>query len=97
MYTKPIKEKFALKGLAVIRTDSHTTSFQGLISGVFGSANEFTVGLGYRNGRTVIGALTKRFNRLYFGYFIEYSDLILSDGAFSHEVRIAFELFDENF
>ena len=82
MYTHSFNEKFAINGLAVVRTDSYTTAFQGLINGEFGSANKFTAGLGYRNSRTIIGALTKRYNRLYFGYFIEYSDLILSDGAF---------------
>ncbi|NOQ73667.1 MAG: type IX secretion system membrane protein PorP/SprF [Crocinitomix sp.] len=95
-YVHPFNEKFALSAIAVGRADGATASAQGLLSAIFGEKNKVSVGLGYRNGNSVIGAVTARYNKFYVGYFVEYFDSILSNGTFSHEIRIAFELFDES-
>ena len=95
-YLHSFSDEFALQAIAVARTDAGITSVQGLISAVLGSKNKMSVGLGYRNGNALIGALTARFDRFYCGYFVEYFNSILYNGGFSHEFRVAFELFDKN-
>jgi type IX secretion system PorP/SprF family membrane protein len=97
-YEYPFNDKFALKATGVVRSVDGFSSAQAMLSGIFGSKNELTLGLGLRDRSTLMGAVTKRFNKFYVGYFVEHSNSALSNsGWFSHEVRIAFELFDSQF
>lgn len=95
-YFHSFSDEFALQAIAVARTDAGITSVQGLVSAILGSRNKMSVGLGYRNRDAFIGAVTARFDRFYCGYFVEYLNSVLSNATFSHEFRVAYELFDQN-
>ncbi|MDG1913322.1 MAG: PorP/SprF family type IX secretion system membrane protein [Crocinitomix sp.] len=96
-YSYPFNDKFALKATGVGRSVNGFYSTQAMLSGIFGSKNELTFGIGWRDRNTLMGAITKRFNKFYLGYFLDYGSSQLTNGGwFSHEVRIAFELFDSN-
>lgn len=94
-YKQPLGDKFALGAVFVARTVESFSSAQAMVSGIFGSKNELTVGLGYRSRSVLLASVTKRFNKFYIGYFGEiYNSTLSNGGLFTHELRIAFELFD---
>ncbi|MFT5822828.1 MAG: type IX secretion system PorP/SprF family membrane protein [Crocinitomix sp.] len=93
-YKQRLTRSFSLEGISALRTDGTASSFTGMLYGVFSKKNEFSVGLGYRNGSSFLGALTARFDKIYVGYFLEYYQSSFVSNTFSHEIRIAFELYD---
>ena len=101
-YKQRLTRSFSLEGMSILRADGFLASLTGMLYGVFNRkkefsvGNEFSIGLGYRNGHSFLGALTARFNRIYVGYFLENFRSHFTSIAFSHEIRIAFELFDES-
>lgn len=95
-YSYPVLRGLTLRGVATWRYAGGFQSITGMVYGIMGATNELSVGLGYRGRDSVIGAVTKRFGKFYGGYFIEYLTSPLAPGYFTHEIRMAFELFDSS-
>ena len=98
-YNLELRRKFALRGVATVRTADSFRSFTGMLYGVFGGLyadKQLAVGIGTRATREIIGGVNARFEKFSLGYFAEYSTSKLTNGNFTHELRIAFQLFDSN-
>lgn len=92
MYRFKLPHGINLKTVATIRTDQYTLSAQGMLF-VEIPKNNISIGAGYRRQDALLAGFSFRINKCYVGYFFDYS----SNGIFSqisHEVRLAFELFD---
>lgn len=84
---------FSIRPVAVFRTDGAVSSIAGMF---YGDSRYFSVGLGYRSGSSFLMGVSGRFKNLSLSYFAEYTQNPLSPNFWTHEVRLAFEIFDQN-
>jgi len=92
MYRFKLPHGINLKTVGTIRTDQSALSAQGMLF-VEIPKNNISIGAGYRKQDAFLAGFSFRINKWYAGYFLDYSP----NGIFSqisHEVRLAFELFD---
>jgi len=92
MYRFKLPHGINLKTVGTIRTDQNTTSAQAMLFLEL-PKNNISIGAGYRRQDAILAGFSFRINKCYVGYFFDYvPNPIL--GQISHEVRLAFELFD---
>lgn len=91
-YDFRLKDGVKLRTTATYRTDSVTSSAQGMAFVVL-PKNEISLGVGYRLGDAFLAGASIRFNKFYLGYFFDYVPNSFTT-SFSHEFRLAFEVFD---
>ena len=92
MYRFKLPHGISLKTVGTMRTDQSTLSAQGMLF-VEIPKNNISIGAGYRRQDALLAGFSFRINKWYVGYFFDYTP----NGIFSqlsHEVRLAFEMFD---
>lgn len=92
-YKQPLTEKMSVRAVAVYRTDLAFNAFGGML--YWDLMNEkLSVGLGARNQSATMAAISTRLGKFYAGYFIERVTVFSTKAYYSHEIRLAYELFD---
>lgn len=92
-YKQPLTKGISLRAVVVYRTDLVTNLIGGMLyCDLMNEKLSFGLGTRYQSGSTV--SISTRLGKFYAGYFMEYQTVFSGNAYFSHEIRLAYELFD---